>query len=56
MLRFVEEIILLMLNDDDGRFVSVPSWSLDYAISGAVLMELALGESYRQPIWKVWFS
>ncbi len=42
MLRFVEEIILLMLNDDDGRFVSVPSWSLDYAISGAVLMELAL--------------
>ena len=37
MLRFVEEILLLLLRDEDGRFVHVPGWSLDYAIAGAVL-------------------
>ena len=42
MLRFVEEIILLLLRDDDGRFVHVPSWSLDYAVAGGVLMDLAM--------------
>ena len=42
MLRFVEEIILLLLRDDDGKFVHVPSWSLDRAIAGGVLMDLAL--------------
>ncbi len=42
MLRFVEEIILLLLGDEDGRFVNVPSWSLDYAIAGGVLMDLAM--------------
>ena len=42
MLRLVEEIILLMLNDDDGRFVRVPSWSIEYAIAGGVLMDLAM--------------
>ena len=42
MLRFAEEIILLLLNDDDGRFARVPSWSLNYALAGGVLMDLAL--------------
>ena len=42
MLRFVEEIILLLLRDDDGRFVNVPSWSQDYTIAGGVLMDLAM--------------
>jgi hypothetical protein len=42
MLRFVEEIILLLLRDEDGRFVRVPSWSLDYAIAGGALMDLAM--------------
>ena len=42
MLRFAEEIILLLLNDDDGRFAHVPNWSLDYALAGGVLMDLAL--------------
>ena len=41
-MRLVEEIILLMLNDDDGRFVRVPSWSVEYAIAGGVLMDLAM--------------
>ena len=42
MLRFAEEIILLLLNDDDGKFANVPSWSVDYALAGGVLMDLAL--------------
>ena len=42
MLRFVEEIVLLLLHDDDGSFVRVPSWSRDYAIAGSVLMDLAM--------------
>jgi hypothetical protein len=42
MLRFVEEIVLLLLRDEDGRFVQMPSWSLDYAIAGGVLMDLAM--------------
>ena len=42
MLTFAEEIILLLLNDDDGRFARVPNVSLDYALAGGVLMDLAL--------------
>ncbi len=42
MLRFVEEIVLLLLRDEGGRFVQLPSWSLDYAIAGGVLMDLAM--------------
>ena len=42
MLRFPEEVLLLLLNDEGGRFLSVPSWSLDYAMAGGVLMDLAL--------------
>lgn len=42
MLRIVEEIVLLLLRDEDGRFINVPSWSIDYAIAGGVLMDLAM--------------
>ena len=42
MLRFAEEIILLLLNDDDGRFARVQNISLDYALAGGILMDLAL--------------
>ena len=42
MLRFAEEIILLLLNDEGGRFMPVPKWSVDYALAGSVLMDLAL--------------
>ena len=42
MLRFVEEIMLLLLRDEDGRFIQIPTWSVDYAIAGAVLMDLAM--------------
>ena len=41
MLRFAEEVILLLLNDD-GKFATVSNLSLDYALAGGVLMDLAL--------------
>lgn len=41
-MRFVEEIILLLLRDHDGRFARVPNWSLEYAMAGGVLMDLAM--------------
>lgn len=34
--------MLLLLNDEDGKFVRVPDWSLSYALAGGVLMDLAL--------------
>jgi len=42
MLRFAEEIVLLTLRDEDGKFVSVPAMSMQHALAGAVLMDLAL--------------
>lgn len=41
-LRFAEEIMLLLLDDEEGRFLRVPDWSMRYALGGAVLMDLAL--------------
>ena len=42
MLRFAEEIILLLLDDSGGRFARIPTWSMNYALAGGVLMDLAL--------------
>jgi hypothetical protein len=35
-------MLLLLLDDEDGRFARVPDWSLGYALAGGVLMDLAL--------------
>ena len=42
MLRFAEEIILLLLDDEDGSFSHVPRLALNYALAGGVLMDLAM--------------
>ena len=42
MLRFAEEILLLLLHDHNGKFAHVHKWSLNYALAGGVLMDLAL--------------
>lgn len=42
MLSFAEEIMLLLLEDENGRFVHVPELSMRCVLSGAVLMDLAL--------------
>ena len=41
MPTFVEEIILLALDDKKGKFVDLPPLALDQALAGAVLLELA---------------
>ncbi len=40
-LRFAEEVMLLLLDDEGERFLRVPDWSLRYALGGGVLMDLA---------------
>ena len=41
-LRFTEEIILLLLDDESGRMTNLPDWAFRLAMSGSVLMDLAL--------------
>src|SRR5438105_11672207 len=43
MLGFVEEILLLQLDDSQGKFVNLPLSAADVVLAGAALMELALG-------------
>ena len=42
MLRFAEEIILLLLDDDGKEFVRMPMWSMRTVFAASVLMDLAL--------------
>ncbi len=41
MLRFAEEILLLALDDHSGRLHMLPERALDFAVAGAMLLELA---------------
>ena len=42
MLTLVEEILLLSLDAKTGRTAKVPSYSVEFAVAGAALTELAL--------------
>lgn len=42
MLRFAEELMLLILDDENGKFARVPERLMRYALAGGVLMDLAL--------------
>ncbi len=42
MLRFAEELLLLLLEDQGGKFVRLPDRSQDYALATSVLMDLTL--------------
>ncbi len=42
MLTLAEDIILLLLDDDTGKIASIDLMTLNYAMAGAVLMDLAL--------------
>ncbi len=44
MLSFAEEIMLLVLDDRDGSFMPIPEWSMQCALAGSVLMDLALAD------------
>ncbi len=41
-LSLPEELILMLLNDENGYFHQVPGWNLNCAVAGAVLAELSL--------------
>ncbi len=41
-LTLPEELILMLLNEDNGYFHQVPGWQLNCAVAGAVLAELSL--------------
>ncbi len=41
MLTFLEEIVLLALDDKSGKFVPLPPLALDQALAGAALLDLA---------------
>lgn len=54
MLTLPEELMLLILDDEDGTVLPVPQRTLDYALAGAVLMDLALRlrvDSDPERIW-----
>lgn len=42
MLRFADELVLLLIDDKRGDLIPIPEWSLACALAGALLMELAL--------------
>ena len=42
MLNIAEELLLLVMDEDNGAATSVPARTLGYALAGAVLLELAL--------------
>lgn len=42
MLRFAEELLLLLLDEDTGSLALVPETDLNHALAGATLMDLAL--------------
>ena len=42
MLRFADELLLLLIDDKRGALIPVPEWSLACALAGALLMDLAL--------------
>ncbi len=41
-LSFLEELMLMLLNEENGYFYQVPGWNLNCAVAGAVLAELSL--------------
>ena len=42
MRRFAEELLLLLLEDQSGKFLRLPDRPLQYALAGSVLRDLAL--------------
>jgi len=41
-LTFAEEIMLLLLDERSGKFIFVPQHSMNFVLSGAILMDLAI--------------
>ena len=41
-MRFVEEILLMLLDEKSGYFIPIPEWKMSCVLAGGVLMDLAL--------------
>ena len=41
-MRFAEEVLLSLLNEETGYFVPIPEWQLSCVLAGSVLIDLAL--------------
>ena len=41
MLRFADELLLLLIDDKRGDLIPIPEWSLGCALAGTLLMDLA---------------
>lgn len=41
-MRFAEEILLLLLNEETGYFIPIPEWNLSCVLAGGVLIDLSL--------------
>lgn len=54
MLTFLEEILLLCLDDDSGRFLPILPTSMTAAAAGALLMDLALANRIDSDLDKLW--
>jgi golgi phosphoprotein 3 len=52
-LSFAEEMLLLLLDDDDGSFLPVSEWTVQCALAGAVLMDLALANKIDTDLEKL---
>ena len=50
-LTLPEELILMLLNEENGYFHQVPGWDLNCAVVGAVLAELSLPIAHRHGSW-----
>ena len=45
MLTFVEELLVLLVDEDRGDLIGIPARTLNYALTGAALLDLRL--AYR---------
>lgn len=54
MLTLPEELVLLILDDEDGTMLPIPQRTLDLALSGAVLMDLALRLKLDSDLQRTW--
>ena len=54
MITLAEELLLLVLEDETGTMIPVPQRTLDFALAGAVLMDLALHNRIDSDIDNVW--
>lgn len=52
-LSFAEEILLLLLDDRNGRLMPVSEWTVKSALAGAVLMDLALANKIDTDLEKL---